>query len=136
MASPPLVSVVIPAFNAERFLAQAIASVLGQTWRGLECIVVDDGSTDGTGSVARSFADERMVHIRKENEATVSLARNAGIAAARGDFVAFLDADDVWLPEKVELQLELFVPAARPGSRMPWVRDHRSESGAHHVHRG
>lgn len=103
----PLVSVVIPAYNAERFLPESMGSVLSQTWRDLELIVVDDGSTDGTAAVVRSFADERVRLITKENRRTVSDARNAGIAAARGTWVALLDADDVWLPRKLEAQLSL-----------------------------
>lgn len=90
------VSVVIPAFNAERFLAEAIRSALNQLLPPLEVIVVDDGSTDGTGEIARSFG-EPVRCIRREN-AGPSAARNRGIREARGEFIAFLDADDRWLP--------------------------------------
>jgi glycosyltransferase involved in cell wall biosynthesis len=106
-ADAPLVSVVIAAFNAERFLAEAISSVLNQTHRELEVIVVDDGSTDSTASVVERSLDPRVRLLRQPNKG-VSMARNAGIEAARGEYVAFLDADDVWLPSKVERQLSVF----------------------------
>lgn len=112
MIDPPAISVVIPAYNAERFLPDSIGSVLSQTWRDFECIVVDDGSTDRTAAVARSFEDDRVRLVSKVNRGTVADARNAGIDAARAPWVAFLDADDAWLPEKLALQLELI--AERP----------------------
>ena len=97
MSERPLnISVVIPAYNAERFLRQAIESAMNQTVAPLEVIVVDDGSTDGTGEIARSFG-EPVRYIRQDN-AGPSPARNRGIREARGEFVAFLDADDEWLP--------------------------------------
>lgn len=102
------VSVVIPAYNYERFLAGAIASVLAQDYRSLEVIVVDDGSTDGTASVAARFADDgRVRYIRQEN-AGLSAARNTGIAAARYPFVAFLDADDRWTTGFLSAAMQAF----------------------------
>ena len=97
------VSVVIPAYDAESTLAATLSSVLGQTYSDLEVIVVDDGSSDGTASVAHGFGDP-VTCIRTENRG-VSHARNTGAAAANGDFVAFLDADDLWEPCKLERQL-------------------------------
>lgn len=110
MSRTPDVSCVIPAYQAERFLAEAIDSVLGQTHQSLELIVVDDGSTDRTAAVAESYGD-RLRLIRQANGGYHS-ARNAGVEAARAPWVAFLDADDVWLPVKLERQLACF--AARP----------------------
>lgn len=106
-----LVSCVIPVFNGERYLAEALDSALAQTQRPIEIIVSDDGSTDGTADVARGFGDP-VVYIHQEN-AGAPAARNRGITAARGDFVAFLDADDIWRPEKLARQSAAF--AARPG---------------------
>jgi glycosyltransferase involved in cell wall biosynthesis len=104
----PLVSVVIAVYDGERHLGEAIDSVLGQTWVHLELIVVNDGSTDRTGEVvAARQHDERLRRVDQENQG-VARARNAGIAQARGDLVAFLDADDVWLPDKLERQVEVF----------------------------
>jgi glycosyltransferase involved in cell wall biosynthesis len=97
----PTVSVVIPVYNAERFLAEAIAGALKQTRPPAEIVVVDDGSTDRSADVAVSFPGVRV--IRQANTGPAA-ARNAGVAAARGDCVAFLDADDVWLPTKLERQ--------------------------------
>lgn len=94
------VSVVIPAYNAERFLRRAVESVLEQTVQPLEIIVVDDGSTDGTADVARSFRDQ-LRYFRQRNTG-VAAARNQGIAAGGGDWIAFLDADDCWLPRHLE----------------------------------
>lgn len=101
----PLVSAVIPAYNCERFIAETIRSVLGQTYRDVECIVVDDGSTDGTARVVEAFGDR--VRLVRQANAGPSRARNTGVAAARGEYVAFLDSDDAWLPEKLERQVPL-----------------------------
>jgi len=98
----PKISVIIPSYNAARFVAEAVASALGQTLPPLEVIVVDDGSTDETEAVLRSFG-ERIRHIRQPNGGP-AVARNRGIRESRGELIAFLDADDVWLPEKLEKQ--------------------------------
>jgi glycosyltransferase involved in cell wall biosynthesis len=99
------VSVVIPAYNIEKYIAEAIDSVLAGTHRPNEIIVVDDGSTDGTAEVVRQYGSKvRYVH---QGNAGVSAACNAGIKAATCQWIAFLDGDDKWLPEKLELQLEL-----------------------------
>jgi hypothetical protein len=100
----PLVSAVIPVHNGQRFLGDAISSVLGQSYSRLECVVVDDGSTDSTPAVTRSFG-RAVRYIRKRNGG-VSSARNRGIEESRGKFVAFLDADDLWLEKKIECQVE------------------------------
>jgi glycosyltransferase involved in cell wall biosynthesis len=100
-----LVSVVIPAYNAERFLARAMRSALAQTYSHLELIVVDDGSTDGTAGIIRAFPDPRVRHLSQPNRGQ-GAARNLGIRASTGRYVTFLDADDVYLPQKVERQVE------------------------------
>jgi glycosyltransferase involved in cell wall biosynthesis len=102
----PLVSAVIPAHNAERFVGDAVVSVLNQTWPRMECIVVDDGSTDRTGDVVREAGGGRVRYIRQARSG-VSIARNRGAAEAQGELIAFLDSDDVWLPEKTTQQVEL-----------------------------
>jgi glycosyltransferase involved in cell wall biosynthesis len=95
------VSVVIPVYQGERFVAQAIETVLGQDRPPEEVIVVDDGSTDDSGRIARSYP---VTYLRQEN-AGVAAARNAGLDAATGDFVALLDQDDLWEPRKLRVQL-------------------------------
>ena len=107
MKESPLVSVVIPVYNYERYLGEAVESVLGQTYQNLEVIVIDDGSTDQSGEVARSFAD-RGVGYCKQVHAGIGPARNKGVELARGEFLAFLDADDHWPLEKLERQLNAF----------------------------
>lgn len=106
----PRVSVVIPVFNAALQLPQAIASVAAQTFRDLELIVVDDCSDDDTASIARSMLTQKGLRhhlIRLTSNGGPARARNAGVARARGEYVAFLDADDVWMPEKLALQVAL-----------------------------
>lgn len=100
------ISVVIPTFNSGHLVTEAVASVLGQTIVPAEIIVVDDGSTDDTPDRLAPFAG-RIRYVRQENQG-VSTARNRGVEEARGEFVAFLDADDVWHPKKIELQLAAF----------------------------
>lgn len=98
----PLVSAIIPVYNGACYVAQAIESVRQQTYAPVEIIVVDDGSTDESSAIVQAFAEVRL--IRQEN-AGVGAARNTGIAAARGEFLAFLDQDDRWLPEKLTTQI-------------------------------
>ena len=110
----PLVSVVIPAYNRAGLIGRAIDSVLQQTHADLEVIVVDDASTDNTGEVVKAIGDTRIRYIRCERNAGASAARNTGIAAAAGRFVAFLDSDDVWMPEKLTLQLAVLLACDDP----------------------
>ncbi|MBI4484654.1 MAG: glycosyltransferase family 2 protein [Acidobacteria bacterium] len=111
MAAPnPRVSVVIPNYNCARFLPETLESVFAQTCPDVEIIVVDDGSTDGSAALLERYADRVRV-IHQENRG-VSAARNRGIRESRGAFVAFLDADDLWQPEKLEKQLRLFANPA------------------------
>ncbi|HEX6644677.1 MAG TPA: glycosyltransferase family A protein [Gemmatimonadales bacterium] len=106
MPDAGLVSCIVPVCNGARFLAESIESVLAQPHRPLEIIVVDDGSTDGTPDVIASFGG-RVRGIRQEN-AGPSAARNRGVAEAEGAWIAFQDADDLWEPFKLELQLASF----------------------------
>lgn len=106
MGRTPEISVVIPAYNAADLLPDAIDSVLAQTYRDFEIIVVDDGSTDSTPQVMKRYTSN-VRYIRKENGGSAS-ARNRGIQAAEGEYIALLDSDDLWLPEKLELQMEQF----------------------------
>lgn len=109
--SSPLITCIIPAFNAEAFLAEAIDSIVGQSYGGTEIIVVDDGSTDTTGAIIAGYG-ARVVGLRQEN-AGPAAALNAGIRSARGELVAFLDADDLWDRDKLARQLSRI--EAKPG---------------------
>ena len=99
----PLVSVVIPVFNGERFLREAVQSVLTQKYSPVEIIIVDDGSTDGTGTVVRGLS-ETVRYLHQTNQGPAA-ARNRGIEHAQGSLIAFADADDLWPATKLELQL-------------------------------
>jgi len=101
----PQISVVIPVYNGRAFLAGALESALSQTYRNKEVIVVDDGSTDGTGEAAAPYAG-RIRYYRKENGGPSS-SRNFGVNRAGGELIAFLDADDTWLPDKLARQADL-----------------------------
>ena len=99
------VSVIIPAYNGDRFIAEAIDSVLHQTYQNYEIIVVDDGSTDNTAQVVRQYG--KAVRYLSQRNQGVAASRNLGLAAALGDYIAFLDQDDVFLPHKLSTQVEL-----------------------------
>src|SRR5262245_32513563 len=94
---PGLISVPMCVYNGETYLAEAIDSVLRQTYRPIELILVDDGSTDRSGEIARGYGD-RLTYIH-QTHAGVGIARNRGLTASRGEFVAIQDADDIWVPE-------------------------------------
>ena len=107
---PSLISCIVPVHNGERYLRQTLESIMAQTYQPLEIILVDDGSTDGTACIAASYGD-RIRSLWQPN-AGPSPARNLGLSAVRGQFVAFLDADDLWHREKCARQMARF--AARP----------------------
>ena len=110
MKFTPLISVVIPAYNAEQFLDETLESVLSQTYENWECIIVNDGSTDNTESIAKKWCekDARFCYFYKENSG-VSDTRNLGIKEARGEYIAFLDADDLYMPNFLKVCLENLV---------------------------
>jgi glycosyltransferase involved in cell wall biosynthesis len=101
-----LVSVVIPLYNKKNYIGRAVCSVLMQTIEDYEIIIIDDGSLDGSGDVVKTFLDTRIRLFRQENQG-VSSARNTGVRYARSDFIAFLDADDEWLPDHLKTLLRL-----------------------------
>lgn len=106
--SQPLVSVVIATYNMGQYLAQAVDSILQQTWKNIEVVVVDDGSKDNTPEVMTQYqGDTRVIYIRNENQGQPK-AKNCGIKNTKGEFVAFCDADDLWEPNKLEVQMPLF----------------------------
>ncbi len=103
-ARGPLVSVVVPVFGGERFLGEALDTIAGQSYPDIETIVVDDGSPDASAEIASARPDVRLL---REPHRGVAAARNAGVAAARGELIAFLDQDDLWHASKISLQVAL-----------------------------
>jgi glycosyltransferase involved in cell wall biosynthesis len=125
MTTFPLVTVVCPAYNCDRFIEPALESVLSQSYRPIEIIVVDDGSTDSTPEVVQSFREVR--YIRQSNQGP-SAARNVGIVSALGEYIAFLDLDDLWTPEKLNIQLTGLLAYPKAGlsfgdMRLFWTND-------------
>ena len=130
---PPLVSIIIPVYNTGRYLEPALRSALNQTWSAIEVIVVDDGSTDGSLEVARRFEGDRLRVITQKNQGSCA-ARNTGARAARGDYLQFLDHDDLLAPDKVARQMEHWHPALSPRTLLMGeiIRFFDSEDGVRH----
>lgn len=112
MTSTPRVSVIIPTFNRAHLLPCAVQSVLNQTFTDFELIIVDDASTDNTQEVVESFGDLRIRYIEHEQNKGGGAARNTGIKEARGEFIAFLDSDDEWMSQKLEIQATVLSQAS------------------------
>jgi len=106
MTSRKLISCIVPVFNGEDFIEEALNSIHEQTYRPIEVIIADDGSTDGTARIVERYRP-KVVYVRQENSGPAP-ARNLGLSRAGGDFIAFLDADDLWHPAKLERQMEQF----------------------------
>lgn len=109
-----LVSVVIPAYNVEKFISQTLDSILSQTYSHWEAIVVNDGSTDWTEEIAKSFQDIRITVISQKNSG-VSAARNRGLQYVKGEFVCFFDADDLMMPEFLEVRVDILLDKPEVG---------------------
>ncbi|SUC45396.1 Chondroitin polymerase [Providencia stuartii] len=101
-----LVSVVIPCYNSENWIAKAIQSIDNQTFKNIEIIIVDDGSTDNSVNVIKNIKISLPILIINQENSGPSLARNNGVKYAKGDYIAFLDADDEWHPDKIQTQLD------------------------------
>jgi Glycosyl transferase family 2 len=136
-----LVSVIIPSHNMARFLPQAVESVLAQSYQNLEIQIVDDGSQDNTPEVVRQWEGNPRIRVHRQPSGGVSQARNQGIALSRGSFLALLDADDTWLPQKLSLQMPLFSDRPELGVvYSDYVRMDEAgkplPNGPTHMHRG
>ncbi len=116
----PLISVVIPAYNAAPTLGATLASVLAQTWQDFEILVIDNGSDDDTGAIAHRFGDPRL-QVLRQGALGVARARNAGLERARGDYIAFLDSDDLWTPDKLADQLAALAAAPEAALAYSWT---------------
>jgi glycosyltransferase involved in cell wall biosynthesis len=104
----PTVSVIIPTYNRAHLIGRAIQSVLKQTYQDFEVIVVDDGSIDNTEEVVKKIQENRVYYYKHDKNKGGSAARNTGISLAKGEYIAFQDSDDEWLPEKLEKQIGVF----------------------------
>lgn len=100
-----LVSVIMPSYNTAKFIKETVESVLSQTYQNFEIIIVDDCSTDNTDEVVAGIEDERIKYIKNEKNSGAAISRNRALREAKGKWIAFLDSDDVWLPEKLEKQI-------------------------------
>lgn len=104
-----LVSIIMPSWNTSRYIAKSIQCVLDQTYQNWELLIVDDCSTDNTDEVVASFKDSRIKYFKNEKNSGAAFTRNRAMREAQGDWIAFLDSDDLWLPEKLEKQVKFMV---------------------------
>ncbi len=104
-----MVSVIVPTFNREKTILRAINSILKQTYKDIEIIIVDDCSNDNTENIIKSLDNDRVIYIKHKKNMGACAARNTGIKVAKGDYIAFLDSDDEWLSEKVEKQINFLL---------------------------
>ncbi len=121
MSHPPL-SIIMPMYNAERFVKEAVDSLLIQSWRDFELIVINDGSTDSSAAIIKSYNDPRIRLIENDGNRGIVYSRNRGLQAARGEFIAAFDADDVAMPRKFELQLNYLYKHPGIGMIGSWAR--------------
>lgn len=132
MQEQPLVSVVIATYNMSKYLPSAIQSALNQTYKNIEILVIDDGSTDSTREAMAAFEEEqRVTYLLQQNKGQAS-AKNHGIRKATGDYIAFLDADDTWEPEKLELQVPVLMASRSVGlvySRLAYIDENGIKQG-------
>ena len=133
-----LISCIVPTFNGERYLPETLDSIFAQTYPSLEVIVADDGSTDGTAALVASYR-RRIRYLRQDNQGPAA-ARNLGISAAQGEFIAFLDADDLWHPDKLERQMARFRARPELGYCVThvqnfWIPELRAEAEKYRNHR-
>lgn len=134
-ADPPVISVIMPVYNAVQTLERAVESVQAQSRTDWELLLIEDGSKDGSADLCASLAaaDLRLRLLRQPGNTGAALARNAGIAQARGRFIAFLDSDDEWLPEKLSLQLDFMVQRGAAFSYTGFWRA-RADQAHHQIH--
>ena len=100
-----LVSIIMPSWNTAKFIAETIQSVIDQTYQNWELLIVDDCSTDNTDEIVASFKDDRIKYFHNEKNSGAALTRNRAMREAQGEWIAFLDSDDLWMPKKLEKQI-------------------------------
>jgi glycosyltransferase involved in cell wall biosynthesis len=126
----PTISVIIPTYNAERTVLKTVESVQKQTFSDIEIIIINDGSTDRTLELVQSIKDQRLKIFSYENGG-LPVARNRGISQATGEFISFVDADDLWTPDKLELQLTALQQHPEAGADYSWTSYFTDMSGVH-----
>src|SRR5262249_23822353 len=131
----PLVSILMPAYNAQEFIAESLRSAIAQTWKRTEIIVVDDGSTDRTAQVARGFASKGVTVVSTENGG-LSAAQNEAFRHSQGDYIQWFDSDDLLAPDKIERQLAALrdSDSKRTLLSSPWAPFYYRTRGARFVH--
>jgi len=128
-----LVSIITPSFNSEKFISDTIQSVQNQTYQNWEMIIVDDGSTDETVSIIQKFLHDNRIQLHQlDKNSGTGIARNTAISLAKGRYIAFLDSDDLWKPEKLQKQVEFMTSKNQPFTfpitnvsmkkESPWVK--------------
>jgi len=111
-----LVSIIVPTYNRSHLIGEAIQSVIDQSYENWELIIVDDGSTDDTRKRVEEFKDDRIRYYFIEHSGIIGNVRNVGLRYVRGDYIAFLDSDDIWLPNKLDYQLSLLKKYRKRGN--------------------
>ena len=104
-----LVSIIMPSYNTAKYIEESIQSVLNQTYKNWELIIVDDCSTDNTDEIVSQFNDKRIIYLKNEQNSGAAISRNRALREAKGKWIAFLDSDDLWLPEKLERQIQFMI---------------------------
>jgi glycosyltransferase involved in cell wall biosynthesis len=125
----PLVSVIIPSYNRANLISIPLKSVINQSYTNIEILVIDDGSIDNTEEVVKAIGDSRIRYIRQPTNRGGAATRNTGIEMAQGEYVAFLDSDDAWVPDKLELQLAAIQKCPYPEKVVSYTQVFYSESG-------
>ena len=115
------ISIIIPTYNAGQYIEEALASVFAQSFQDFEVIIVDDGSTDDTAQRVKALSDSRILYVYKENQGP-AIARNHGLNLVRGEYIAFLDVDDLWQPNKLEMHLNLMKNSPLMGMSFSWFQ--------------
>lgn len=109
MINKDLVSIIMPSYNTAKYISESIDSVIEQTYKNWELIIVDDCSTDNTDEVVAQYADPRIIYLKNEKNSGAAVSRNKALRAAKGEWIAFLDSDDLWEPTKLEKQLKFMI---------------------------